>query len=227
MSKDQNKVIFLSTTYVDYKTNIPMNEQPARHGHKIPDGIIPVFDLSEERGSEKPVVFGWAEEGFEALPYMNEITEDSFWEIFKEELKDRVQSKRWQVETGGVSVGEGVVVGTTLEDQNRITSVVANARLAGVESVDFKADSGWTTLSVDEVEGVAAVISLHVQGCFSWARSMFDAIDALNLSLESVGDTLPILESINSFGQEEFLEEEMPEEEGVEGEEEPLEDEEN
>lgn len=209
MPDKQTDKVFLFTTYVDYRTNIPMNVEPTRNGHKVPDGVVPVFDLQEARYSNRPTVCGWAEEGFELQPYMNQVDEETFWSVFKEELKSRVSEKRWQVETGGVMIGEGesaVFVGTTIEDQNRITSVVSNARMAGVQSVDFKALSGFTSLTVEEIEGIAATIALHVQDCFSWERNMHEAIDALELSLETVGDTLPILESINTFGQEEFVE---------------------
>lgn len=207
MTKKSSKV-FLLTTYVDYRTNIPMDVEPTRNGHKVPDGVTPVFDIQEARYSSRPTVYGWADGGIELKPYMQQVEEDIFWDAFKEELKSRASHKRWEVETGGVVIGDGegaVLVGSTIEDQNRITSLVANARMAGVESVDFKAKSGFTELSVEDVEGVAATIALHVQDCFSWERTMHETIDALELTLESVGDTLPILESINTFGQEEMV----------------------
>lgn len=72
----------------------------------------------------------------------------------------------------------GVTVGTTIDDQNRITSVIANAQLAGVDSVDFKAQSGWTTLSLEHMRGIAAAIALHVQACFSAERAHHEAINA-------------------------------------------------
>ena len=83
-----------------------------------------------------------------------------------------VSAKRWAVETGGATVG------TTIDDQNRITSVIANAQLAGVASVDFKAQSGWVTLSLDHMRSIAAAIALHVQACFSSERAHHEAIAA-------------------------------------------------
>src|SRR5690554_4803889 len=53
---------------------------------------------------------------------------------------------RWQVMTGGMTLPNGISIGTDIDDQNRITSVVANASLAGLtdtDEVDFKAESGW------------------------------------------------------------------------------------
>ena len=93
-------------------------------------------------------------------------------------LLQAVSAKRWAAETGGLALPGGAVVGTTIDDQNRIMSVIANAQLAGVTSVDFKAQSGWVTLSLDHMRGIAGAIALHVQACFSAERAHHDAIAA-------------------------------------------------
>lgn len=94
------------------------------------------------------------------------------------DLMAAVSAKRWAVETGGLTLPGGATVGTTIDDQNRITSVIANAQLAGVTSVDFKAQSGWVTLSLEHMRGIAAAIALHVQACFSAERAHHEAIAA-------------------------------------------------
>lgn len=93
-------------------------------------------------------------------------------------LMQAVSAKRWAVETGGLTLPGGATVGTTIDDQNRITSVIANAQLAGVASVDFKAQPGWVTLSLTQMQGIAAAIALHVQACFSTERAHHEAISA-------------------------------------------------
>lgn len=100
-------------------------------------------------------------------------------QVNPEDMKTAVTAKRWQVETGGITLPAGVHVATGIDDQNRITSVIANARLAGLDSVSFKAASGWVTLTLAELEGVAAAIAMHVQACFSAERAHHEAIDAL------------------------------------------------
>ncbi len=97
------------------------------------------------------------------------------------DLKEIVTRYRWEVETGGITLPSGIRVATALDDQNRITTVVANARIAGLETVEFKAESGWATLSLEEVEGVAAAIAKHVQACFAAERRHHQAIDAIAL----------------------------------------------
>ena len=99
-------------------------------------------------------------------------------EQVRADLMDAATSKRWDVMTGGVTLPGGISVGTTIDDQNRITSVIANAQMAGVESMDFKAQSGWVTLSLDQVRGIAAAVALHVHACYAAERAHHDAIAA-------------------------------------------------
>ena len=99
-------------------------------------------------------------------------------EQVRADLMDAATSKRWDVMTGGVTLPGGISVGTTIDDQNRVTSVIANAQLAGVESMDFKAQSGWVTLSLDQVRGIAAAVAMHVHACYSAERQHHEAIAA-------------------------------------------------
>jgi hypothetical protein len=92
--------------------------------------------------------------------------------------------RRWRCETGGVTIS-GVQVGTTTEDQNRISSVLAAASLGTFQSVDFKAQNGWVTLTLAEIQGIAAAISEHVQACFTAERAHHEAIAALE-NIEAV-----------------------------------------
>lgn len=100
-------------------------------------------------------------------------------ETAKASLIDAATNKRWEVETGGMTLPGDVHVATGTEDQNRITSVIANAERAGVATVDFKAASGWVTLTLAELKGIADAIALHVQACFSAERAHHEAIDKL------------------------------------------------
>ena len=93
-------------------------------------------------------------------------------------LLQAATAKRWDVMTGSITLPGGIKVGTTIDDQNRVTSVIANAQLAGVESMDFKAESGWVTLSLDQVRGIAAAVALHVHACYAAERAHHDAIAA-------------------------------------------------
>lgn len=105
--------------------------------------------------------------------------------ITADDIKTAITKKRWEIETGGLTLTSGVHVATGIDDQNRITSVIANAELAGVSSVDFKAASGWVSISVADLKAVAAAIALHVQRCFTAERAHHEAIDAIAAQYEA------------------------------------------
>lgn len=94
-------------------------------------------------------------------------------------LKEAVTAKRWEVETGGVTLPGGVRVKTAKDDQDRISNTIAGMEGAGIDSVDFKAESGWTTVTLAELQGIRTMIALHVQHCFSMERAHHEAIDEL------------------------------------------------
>lgn len=96
-----------------------------------------------------------------------------------EAVKAAITQKRWEVETGGITMPTGVRVATGIDDQNRITSVVANAERSGLDQFDFKAESGWVRVTLAELQGIASAIAQYVQACFSAERAHHEAIDAL------------------------------------------------
>lgn len=93
-----------------------------------------------------------------------------------------VTQKRWDVMVGGVTLPNGVIVNSSIEDQNRITSIVANASLVGLtdeDVVDFKASNGWASISIAQIKIIAGVIGQLVQTCYSVERGHFEAINEL------------------------------------------------
>ncbi len=100
----------------------------------------------------------------------------------KASLIDAVTAKRWDVMTGGITLPGGMQVGTSIDDQNRITSVVANATLVGLTDeslVNFKSNSGWVQITVSQIKAIAGAIGQFVQACYSAERQHHEAIDLL------------------------------------------------
>lgn len=112
-------------------------------------------------------------------------------------FKDAITQKRWEVETGGITLTTGVRVATGIDDQNRITSVVTNAERAGLEQVDFKAADGWTKVTLAELQAIATAVARHVQACFSAERAHHEAIDALVAQYE--GDELGLQDALSNY----------------------------
>lgn len=138
---------------------------------------VPEHDPVTQRVALQPQSMWLVEDTRVVATY--EITPIPYDEIRQSRL-DAVTAKRWEVETGGLTLPSGVRVDTSTEDQNRITSVIANAELAGVDTVDFKAASGWVALTLEDLKQIAAAIARHVQACFSAERAHHEAIANLD-----------------------------------------------
>lgn len=98
----------------------------------------------------------------------------------KAQLTAQATARRWALETGGLELANGVRVATGTADQDRITSVIVHAELAGIASIDFKAAEGWIDLTLQELRAVATAVAKHVQACFSAERQHHEAIAALS-----------------------------------------------
>lgn len=132
-----------------------------------------------ETTDEEGIRANWTGTEWIELEYFHSENSSASLQDAKDALTKQATEKRWECEISGVTLPDGTRVGTTIEDQNRITSVVSNAELAGVLAVDFKSASGWVTLSIEQVKGIAVFIARHVQDCFSAERKHHEAIAQL------------------------------------------------
>lgn len=140
-----------------------------------------LIDVPETTGIE---VASWTGTGWEVLPErpVPPAPPEPSIEELRAQVLQSATDKRWEVMTGGLTLPGGIEVGTTIDDQNRITSVVANAALAGLtdaDEVDFKAASGWVRITIGQVKTIAGAIGQFVQACYSAERAHHEAIDAL------------------------------------------------
>lgn len=194
---------YVRLTYIDAKTKKPLYEEPAKNGIILPDGVIPTFDIESTRTKQAPTVYGFVGGDEVELPsFISEIPEEVFYDLFKLELKERARNKRFAVETGGMAVGD-VRIGTSIEDQNRVSNMATSLTLdTGMESVDFEYSPGnWINIPRNQGFSIGVALARHVQGCFSWCKSVHDLIDELDLNIDTLESVFPILEEINSFGQ--------------------------
>lgn len=102
----------------------------------------------------------------------------------KDALRAELAQRRWEVETGGLAMPNGMRVLTGRADRDNITSLILASDAAGITAVDFKAASGWVRLTLEEVREIARAIAVHVQACFSAERAVNSDIDALKTLAE-------------------------------------------
>lgn len=101
----------------------------------------------------------------------------------KKNAKEVITSTRWGYETGGITLEDGSMVLTGLDDQNRIASAITGVQAAKtvgtpMTTVDFKGPSGWTTIPVEQLEAIASLVAHHVQACFTREKQLHELIDA-------------------------------------------------
>lgn len=185
-------------TYVDFATRIPVTVEPALVGPDTPTGVSPVFILERTFGPA-PVIYGTSEDDYTPEEWMVEVTEEEFYTAYKAELKTRARNKRVSVEQGGVELTSGIVIQTTVEDQNRVGNLVSALKAdTSITSIDFEySPTQWVTFTRTDALNMGKAVVSHVQGCFSWCKGVHEKID-LVLSLE---DAQLILTSIEDFGK--------------------------
>lgn len=203
-------MLYVKYTLVDVKTNIPVSEAPAKNGPKDPEGVTPEFALQDTFGAS-PVFYGTFQGKSKDLPQgASEVSEEDFFTILKQELKDRSREKRKEVEEGGYQIDADLFVRTDKSSQNRLSQLVNTINNdPDLVEIDFEVTPGtWTTFTPEEGLAIAKTISKHVQSCFSWCRGNQEQIDLI----ETTADVEPILEEIRNFEANDF---EAPEEETV------------
>jgi hypothetical protein len=94
-----------------------------------------------------------------------------------DDLRTHAAARRYAVETGGLVVGDATI-DTSRSSQSMIAGAVGYMQASGAASVEFKAASGWTTLSADEILNIALAVAAHVQRCFAAERAVDEAIAA-------------------------------------------------
>lgn len=86
-------------------------------------------------------------------------------------------AKRYAVETGGVVVN-GAKIATDRGSQAMIVGAYAYVGASGAASIRFKASSGWTTLTAEQVKALALAVGTHVQAAFAVEDDLDAAINA-------------------------------------------------
>ena len=120
-------------------------------------------EITEYTGSVEPV-YTYKRESFD---------------VIVKDLFERITQKRIEEETAGVTIN-GVPVNTTIEDQNRITSIIVNAPLAGIDMVRYKdANNVLSWKSLDEIKQISSIIARLVLGWFDAEATHYDAVTAL------------------------------------------------
>lgn len=95
-------------------------------------------------------------------------------------------SKRFEVETGGISFG-GSTIATDRESQAMISGAFAYVQQSPEATIQWKSENGFVELDAASMTAIALAVGAHVQACFAKEAEVAAAIEA-----ETITDTAGI-----------------------------------
>lgn len=113
----------------------------------------------------------------------------------KEIKKQAVAAERYTREVAGVVLPNGAKIATDRESQAQLNSAYTSLKAGFIQSTPWKAENGWSLITLVEVEPVATAVASHVRDCFTWEKEQSDLIDALTTREEVINfvvETLPV-----------------------------------
>lgn len=113
-------------------------------------------------------------------PYLwiQQLVVFNFLDLFKAQKIDVLAQRRWDAQTSNLIFEDGTIFKTTPDDVNRLATTLQTLQGAGEIEIDFKAESGWITTTVDSLKDVHDTIAIYIEACFSNERRLSEAIDA-------------------------------------------------
>jgi hypothetical protein len=91
------------------------------------------------------------------------------------EWAGRIAARRFQAETGGVTV-QGIPVNTERDSQSLLTGAAFAASLDPGYHIKWKAATGFVDLSAQQIIGVASAVRAFVQSCFDRESELLGAV---------------------------------------------------
>jgi hypothetical protein len=172
-------------TYVDVKTGVSVAKAPAKNGPVFPaiTGLQFIRARESQYPTNVPQFYGTCDDEADTRVegVLSVMTPEAWLAEVLGELKVQATAKRFAVMAGGIEVG-GILIGTTDQDQARMSQVVVGAPLAGLtdeSEVSFKAASGFVRATIGQIKAIVGAIGLHWQACFAAEEAHWNAIDAL------------------------------------------------
>jgi len=156
-------------------TDGDVSAQVLQPGHSLVAGV-----------TARPRLDRWTGAAVEALP----VAAPTLAKL-KEQALDRLASRRWQAENGGVIVA-GIRVAT--DDRSKLLIADAGRRAEADSSftTKWKSRDGWVTLNATALIGLRNAVFAHVAACFAREAELADAVAAADTAagLVALGPTL-------------------------------------
>ena len=103
---------------------------------------------------------------------------------------DQIAARRFQVETGGVTV-EGVQINTDRDSQSLLTGAAFAASLDPGYHIKWKAATGFVDLTGEQILGIASQVRAFVQACFNREAELLGAVADGSIAAEMLEEGWP------------------------------------
>ena len=103
---------------------------------------------------------------------------------------DQIAARRFQVETGGVTVA-GVKLNTERDSQSLLTGAAFAASIDPDYRIKWKAETGFVDLTGEQVMGIASQVRAFVQACFNREAELLGAVADGSITAEMLEEGWP------------------------------------
>lgn len=161
---------YISYTFIDDATRLPVSQEPARKGPVIPEGVVYIFAIEKSYQTGIPVFFGSVENDFTIESWMNEYSCLEFLNIFKDELNNRASSKKKLLLSQERLEELGCSFDYSKSTLDGLYSIINTMVLDHeISEVDFEISNGeWVKLNIQEAREILVCINKSIQSLYSW-----------------------------------------------------------
>jgi hypothetical protein len=171
----------ITFTHVDSETGVPGDIAPMRNGPAFPaiKGLVYLFALESLYPTTKPVFYGTCDDDADLrVPgVLHVVTATDAFNAHVNEVKRRVATYRWRVETGGITIND-MLVPTDRDTQSKLIAARILAKEDATYSIRWKLASGFVTLDAATLIAIADGVRAHVQACFDREDEIVTDINA-------------------------------------------------
>lgn len=107
----------------------------------------------------------------------------------KPELLQALADYRFEVETAGLTLGNGMKIRTDRESQSQLNSTYSDLKNGLIPDTDWKAVNSWEVVTLEQMTPIATALAAHRRACFRGEQTLIIAIENAT--------TLPLQAAIN------------------------------
>ena len=102
----------------------------------------------------------------------------------KPEMLATLADVRYQVETAGLMLEDGLRILTDRESRAELYNTYTALKNGLMSDTDWKAANGWKVVTIVEMEPITRAMAAHVRGCYAGERLVVTAINEATTMIE-------------------------------------------